>query len=137
MGAEDHPGEHSFDELARGLASGSISRRKALRLMGAALLGGTLASIPGVALAAPGCPEGTTKCGPLCCNSSLETCEKGGHQPRCVSWAGACAYPDPVCPRGTYCCCTREDESGNPVSPCVCCPRGQTCGIGLSGPICV
>jgi hypothetical protein len=34
-----------FDELASGLASGSISRGKALRLMGAALVGGTLAFI--------------------------------------------------------------------------------------------
>jgi hypothetical protein len=32
-----------FDELARGLASGELSRRKALKLMGAALVGGTLA----------------------------------------------------------------------------------------------
>ena len=32
--------EHSFDELAIGLASGSISRGKALKLMGAALVGG-------------------------------------------------------------------------------------------------
>ena len=32
--------ELSFDELTRGLASGSISRGKALRLMGAALVGG-------------------------------------------------------------------------------------------------
>ena len=30
---------HSFDELTRGLASGSITRSKALRLMGAALVG--------------------------------------------------------------------------------------------------
>ena len=32
-------GERSFDELASGLASGTLSRGKALRLMGAALLG--------------------------------------------------------------------------------------------------
>jgi hypothetical protein len=38
-----------FDELTRGLASGTLSRRKALKLMGVALLGGTLASIPGIA----------------------------------------------------------------------------------------
>jgi hypothetical protein len=56
-------GEGSFDELAKGLASGTVSRGKALRLMGAALIGGTLASIPGVALAAK--PQG----------------EKGCHQP--------------------------------------------------------
>jgi hypothetical protein len=45
--------ERSFNQLARGLASGSISRGKALKLMGAALVGGTLASIPGIAGAAP------------------------------------------------------------------------------------
>src|SRR5919107_1109369 len=39
------------DELTRGLASGTLSRGKALRLMGAALVGGTLASLPGVAWA--------------------------------------------------------------------------------------
>ncbi len=38
----------SFDELAKGLASGEVSRRKALRLMGAALAGGTLASLVGI-----------------------------------------------------------------------------------------
>jgi hypothetical protein len=43
------PRDHSFDELTRGLASGTLSRGKALRLMGAALVGGTLASIPGIA----------------------------------------------------------------------------------------
>jgi hypothetical protein len=46
--------EHSFDELARELASGTLSLRKALKVMGAALFGGALtATIPGVAFAAP------------------------------------------------------------------------------------
>ena len=35
--------ESSFDELARGMASGILSRGKALRWLGAALLGGALA----------------------------------------------------------------------------------------------
>jgi len=34
----------TFDELTRGLASGTLSRSKALKLMGAAILGGTLAA---------------------------------------------------------------------------------------------
>ena len=68
MPAEDHntevtSQEHierelSFDALAKGLATGSVSRRSALKLMGGALLGGVLASIPGVAFAAPS----TTRC---------------------------------------------------------------------------
>ena len=45
--------ELSLDELAKGLATGTLSRGKALRLMGAALVGGTLASIPGIAWAKP------------------------------------------------------------------------------------
>jgi hypothetical protein len=52
----------SFDELARGLASGSISRRKALRLMGAALVGGVLASVPRVAAAQEVCPDASACC---------------------------------------------------------------------------
>jgi hypothetical protein len=43
--------ERSFDELARGLASGTLSRGKAIRWMGGALLGAALASFPRVAWA--------------------------------------------------------------------------------------
>jgi hypothetical protein len=46
-------GERSFDELASGLASGSLSRGKALKWLGAALLGGALAFTPKVAEADP------------------------------------------------------------------------------------
>ena len=41
--------ESSFDELAKRLASGEVSRGQALRMMGAALVGGALASVPGIA----------------------------------------------------------------------------------------
>ena len=37
---EDTTEEYSFDALAKGMASGTISRRKALKLAGAAILGG-------------------------------------------------------------------------------------------------
>jgi hypothetical protein len=53
MGQMSQQGSHhtnregSFDELAKGLAAGTLSRGKALRLMGAALVGGALASVPG------------------------------------------------------------------------------------------
>jgi hypothetical protein len=51
--------ERSFDELAKGLAAGTVSRRKALRLMGAALFGGALASLPGAGWAShKGTPHG-------------------------------------------------------------------------------
>jgi len=38
--AQNLTGGHSLDELAKGLASGSMSRRQALKLVGGALLGG-------------------------------------------------------------------------------------------------
>jgi hypothetical protein len=64
MAAENHKGggspsvnptnvDHSLDDLAKGLARGTISRREAVRLVGAALLGGALASVPGFAWAQP------------------------------------------------------------------------------------
>ena len=48
---------HPFDELTKGLASGTISRGRALKLTGAAILGsaGLLSLFPGVAGAANRC----------------------------------------------------------------------------------
>lgn len=45
--------EHSFDELAKELARRTVSRRRALKLVGAALLGGVFSflALPGVAVA--------------------------------------------------------------------------------------
>ena len=37
--------ESSFDELARGVGDGSLSRRRALALVGSSLFGGTLGSL--------------------------------------------------------------------------------------------
>jgi len=86
----------SFDDLAKGLATGTLSRGKALRWMGGALLGAALASVPGVAWANDcrrlgracrrdsqccsrncirrgdhkvcGCPQGQTRCNDRCVN---------------------------------------------------------------------
>jgi hypothetical protein len=52
----------SFDELATELANGSLSRGRALKLMGAALVGGALASISGIAEAAPKPKPAGKKC---------------------------------------------------------------------------
>jgi hypothetical protein len=57
--------ESFFDELARGLADGSVTRGKAIRLMGGALVGAALASQslgwPGPTTDAPkGRPDVTT-----------------------------------------------------------------------------
>jgi len=77
---------HYFDELTRGLASGDISRRKALRLLGATLVGGALASIPGMAQAAPPDP-----CAELNC-AATETCCATGRE-------ATCCQPSEVCCR--------------------------------------
>jgi hypothetical protein len=95
--------DHSFDELTRGLASGTLSRGKALRLMGAALLGGALAFTPKVAEAAlhkcnsaGECPKGGSCCAGTCC----------GGQP------GPSCFPSaPICGKGrvaTICADTEE-----------------------------
>jgi hypothetical protein len=91
----------SFDALARGLASGDFSRRDALRLLGAALLGGALSSMPGVAQAAQlTCPVGQAKCrhafnNQECCPSGWVCCRffspsVGRRIKNCVSSATAC-----------------------------------------------
>ena len=75
--------EHNLDALAEELASERISRGRALKRIGIALLGGLLASVPmGAALAAP-CGPGHFKCGPRCCPNG-KVCVRGHGPPRCV-----------------------------------------------------
>jgi hypothetical protein len=82
-----------FDELASGLASGSISRGRALRLMGAALVGGVLGSLGGVAAAAPHCRPIGKRCksGSKCCSG---ICDPAGGT--CCS-GSACFTTDDCC----------------------------------------
>src|SRR5215217_6472204 len=125
--------DQSFDELTRGLASGNISRGKALRLMGAALLGGTLASFPGVAWAAKGGGGGQSSCAHFCqslfgsSTPEEEECvsqgTKGqGHCFTCTTQTG-CG------PNFTKPTCTVTGQTYN-CSTCQCeCPSGQeVCG---------
>src|ERR687890_700022 len=62
--------ERSFDTIARGLASGALSRRKALWLLGGALMGSTLGFIPRAASAA--------KCKPHAhkCTANVQCCSR-------------------------------------------------------------
>jgi len=120
----------SFDELARGLASGSISRGRAIRLMGAALVGGTLASFPGVGWAAKG---GRSSCAKFC--QSLF----GANTPEeaeCVSQGTKGQGPCFTCTTSTGCgpnftkpTCTVTGQTYI-CSTCRCeCPSGATlCG---------
>jgi hypothetical protein len=117
----------TFDELAREMASGSISRGKSLKLMGAALLGGTLASLGMGEASAHVCqPDGNAcKKDAQCCSG---TCEGG----QCAA-AAACIPTNCHCTTSTECC------SGH-CSNGVCCPSGQvglgrgTCAIPCSSP---
>jgi hypothetical protein len=112
-------GDSSLDELAKGLASGTISRRKVLRWVGSALVGGVLASVPGVAWAAKPapCPSGV-KCGRNCCPNVSFACSKG-----------KCA-----CPPGTTLCngnCADLQSDPNNCGSCGnTCPSGQQCRNG-------
>jgi hypothetical protein len=94
--------ERSFDELASGLASGSISRGRALKLMGAALVGGTLASL-GIGAAAadpPGCTPNGKDCkrDKQCCSGN---CSSGG---KCVGGGVGCAALGAHCTTNDDCC---------------------------------
>jgi hypothetical protein len=125
--------EHSFDELARGLASGSLSRRKALRLMGGLLLASALGSLPGVAWANDDdddrCPQGQTRCKERCVNLRFNERHCGRCFNRCRSTQSCC--------NGR---CVNLDRNENHCGECFHrCEEGQECAEGMcSGgePIC-
>jgi hypothetical protein len=115
MSAEDHNGErspavnttkvdHSLDDLAKGLANGDVSRRKALRLIGGALLGGVWASIPGVALAQQG---ENSACAQFC----IQAFPPGPERGQCIRQG---AQGEGPCHRFGCCVCS---ESTNPDLP--------------------
>src|SRR5215211_357326 len=159
--ARERTGASSFDELAVGLSSGTLSRGKALKLLGAALVGGTLASIPGIAWAKPHKPAGAKcnhdhQCASGNCSSS-GTCAAA-----CVSDGGACTADGeccsgqcedtrvgrvctaagPICPPGCpglpQCACDTDLITGDPVciGPVVALRPGD-CTACLEGEVCV
>src|SRR5215213_8308633 len=105
----------SFDELTKGLATGAVSRRKALRWMGSALVGAALASVPGVAWAA--CPEGQTRCGDRCVN--LQTNER-----HCGSCSNRCASNQTCCKGRCVNLQRNERHCGSCFNRCA---EGQEC----------
>ena len=116
---EDTRMEPSFDALAKGLANGTVSRGKALRWMGSALVGAALASVPGVAWAAKPapCPSGN-KCGKNCCPDTTFVCSQG-----------KCA-----CPTGRTTCggqCVPLTTNQNCGSCGNACSGGKTCQSGV------
>ena len=105
-----------FDDLARGLADGSITRGKALRLMGAAVVGGTLGSL-GLGGEASADPPGCKRNGKACKNNGQccsGNCSGGTCAAACVSDGGACT--------GNTDCCSDNCDSSGFCFP----PTGQT-----------
>src|SRR5215207_2662128 len=131
--------EHSLDTLAKGLANDTISRRDALKWVGAAIVGGLLSAIPGVAWGAPprtppghgGTPPGLSPPPPPqesppppppsesppppppvpCPEDPAGFCEPGFH---CCGGTG--------CISNAHICCTLG---------WVCIPPGEQCCVGL------
>jgi hypothetical protein len=90
--------DHSFDELAKGLASGTLSRRGALRLVGASLLGVLLGGLPMrlVGAQTTNCPYNYAQCGSgrYCCNGSCVDLNTSNSN---------CGYCGNACPSGQTC----------------------------------
>ena len=112
---EDDTGvQRSFDDLASGLASGTISRRRALKLAGASLLGAAGlfgAANPAQAAPTPTCPRRGAGCFRDCKNT-----RKLCYCIRTASGSRRCVYP----------CC-----SGRPCGQCrsgEVCMRTNCCG---------
>jgi CXCXC repeat len=119
---EDSTAEHSFDDLTRGLATGTVSRRKALGVVLASLFGGAFAFVPGMAMANHGPKHGGTGC------------PKAGQ----IRENGKC-----VCPAGTTECrngCVNEVCSGGRIfnaNTCQCeCETNQVFCGGTCQPEC-
>ena len=136
----------SFDELAKGLATGPLSRGKALRWMGGALLGAALSSVPGVALADDDCRRLGRECrrDSQCCTRNCvrrgddKVCACPQVQTRCGDrcvnlkrnerHCGACFNR---CPSGQE-CVGGECQGGEPIcTPS--CPEGEVCVQGQPG----
>jgi hypothetical protein len=116
------PTERSFDELAKGLASGTVSRGKALRWMGGALVGAALASMPGMAWAEGGrCPTGQTRCNDRCVNLQTNRNHCGSCRNRCRSTQ--------ICCKGN---CVNPQTNARHCGACLNrCPEGEECVAGV------
>ena len=89
---EDPTRGHGFDELARSLAEGSISRRRALKLFAGTAIA---ALIPSRAMAIT-CPQGTVK---ICHIPQREdgTCRRGAAETLCVTPAELATHAGHPC----------------------------------------
>lgn len=135
----------ALDDLAIGLASGTLTRRQALRMLGTALVGGALAAIPKVAWAAKG---GNSACAKFC----KENFPPGRERGQCISagargegpcfdngggGGGGCTTEGASCfdefGETGICCCGRDPNTGETTN-CICCARfgSEVCGIDVA-----
>jgi hypothetical protein len=110
--SEDPTRGHSFDELARSLAEGSISRRRALKLFAGTALAALIPSTRAMAIT---CPPGTVK---ICHIPQRDdgTCRRGAADTRCVTQENADRHlADHPCD----CCggCGATDQCREPNPP--------------------
>ena len=134
--------ESFFDELARGLADGSVTRAKAIRLMGSALVGAALASVPGVAWANDRCSQGQTRCGDRCVNLKTNERHCGSCRNRCGTKQTCCGGRCVNLKRSERHCgsCSNRCEEGQECIDGVC--GGEVCQgeflipVGGGDPIC-
>ena len=102
-----------FDDLARGLADGTLTRGKALRLMGAAVVGGALGSL-GI---------GEASADPIGCKRNGKTCTRND---QCCSRncsGGTCQAQTTTTTTSTSTSTTSTTTTG-------CLPDGETCTGG-------
>jgi hypothetical protein len=127
--------QRSLDEVASGLASGTFSRRKALRLAGAALLGSMVAPLaPGTAEAAVPCCERSFKCGEtslISCRGGTEHCRRRCICTRSVEGPIRCGE-DIAC--GSTPSCTSSADCREQLGAGFYCQRKST---GCCGRVCV
>src|SRR5919112_1590738 len=159
--------ESSFDELASGLARGTLSRGKALRLLGGGLVGSALASlVPGAAWADDdcrgfgrrcrrdrqccsrncvrrgddkvcGCPEGKTRCGGRCVSTG---CPQGQiFDPASCACVAECVSNGGPC-SGDGDCCTGICDTNS--STCAECQSGggpcrRCCSFACTNDVCL
>jgi hypothetical protein len=123
--------ERSLDELAKGLATGTLSRGKAIRWMGGALLGAALASFPGVAWAND-CRRLGRECrrDSQCCSGN---CVRRGDDKVC-----ACPTGQPLCkkPGGEGRCVNLQANERHCGSCFNRCGEGEQCVSGACTPTC-
>ena len=149
MAAEEHDGgrapsvnptegDHPLDEVAKSLATGTVSRRQAVRWMGGALLGSVLAIVPGVeAFAAPKpakgrCPTGFVNCRGTCVKTQSNSSHCGGCFIQCSQNETCCGGQcSDLCSDSSNCgFCGNACTGGRVCQGCGCsCPsRTVECG---------